>query len=207
MHANLDPNNKKKDETEADKKRKKNGNKTESKRDIDDETEKQTANKEPSVENIEKLGAGGSLVNGGKKKVQSATADKLERPSKKSKLSILDGGTEYIMRNRWEELLHERPSDDLEDINSWTRKILSVSNPGLDSTVFGSIDVLKLQKQQQQQQQQQEGLPVDDFPIERLSGHWNSLLDQRLNGDINGSNVTNWLVQALELINKYKKKT
>lgn len=204
LHADLDPNNKKKDEKEANKKRKNDANKAEAKKVSDEETTKPNATDTVSTktsgddkDSIESSEA--PPVYGSKTKLHNGTADKLGRPSKKSKLSILDGEKEYIRRDRWEELLQERPSDDLEEIHSWTRKVLSVSNPGLDSSVFGSIDVLKLQKQQQQ------GFPADHLPLERLSGHWNSLLDRRPKEDSNGSNFTNWLIQALELTNKYEK--
>ena len=165
MHANLDPNNKKKDEKEAGKTKNYDANKAERKKDSDGETRKLNATDTASAktsgedkDSIESLEA--PPVNGSKKQLHNGIADKLERPSKKSKLSILEGEKEYIRRDRWEELLPERPSDDLEEIHSWTRKVLSVSNPGLDSSVFGSIDVLKLQKQQQQ------GFPADDLPLE-----------------------------------------
>ena len=214
LHANLDPNNNKKDDKAYGKSKKSDG-KVEPKKKNGNVTEEPTTNEKTSVkisgmnlknlmsddadkDSLESLAAL-PIDDSEKKNIRNGAEKKLERPSKIRKLSILDGRQEYIRQNQWEELLDERPSDDLEAIHSWTRKVLSISNPNLDSSILGSIDILKLQKQQQQ------GLSSDLLSPNGLSGHWNSLLEMRPNGDSNGISVTNWLLQALELINKHKK--
>jgi len=105
LHANLDPNNKKKDEKEAGKTKNYDANKAERKKDSDGETRKLNATDTASAktsgedkDSIESLEA--PPVNGSKKQLHNGIADKLERPSKKSKLSILEGEKEYIRRDR-----------------------------------------------------------------------------------------------------------
>ena len=195
MHADLDPNNKKKDEKEVDRKKKKNKGNEEPKRKISSETRKSVeVKKEPVADDddkdsIESLAA-----------VPITESGSLERPSKIRKLAILDGGETFLLRNRWKKLLEEHPSDDEKAIHSWAEKVLQVSSPGTDSSGLGSIDILKLQKEQEQE------FHPDNLTSEGLSGRWNSLLDLRpKEEDSTSSSVTNWLIQALELASKYKK--
>lgn len=122
----------------------------------------------------------------------------LERPSKVPK--ILDSNVEPVCRKRsqWAALLEERPSDGLEAIHAWTGKILSTSNPEMDTFVCGSRDLLH------QRSQQDQNFDLDDVSSKGLSMYWNTLLDERPSGDRDESSVTRWLVRALEVSEKYK---
>jgi len=215
LHANLDPNHKKKEEKVADRKKRKSKDKVETKKSMDIDTSKSTSNKKifintseenfkrPVTDDDEKDSIE-SLVtlpinNSEKEGCCDGTEYCLERPSKICKLSNSDEGKLCRRQNRWEELLDERPSDDQEAIHSWTGKILSVSNPEMNSSKLGTPDKLELQKQQQQD------FHLNDLSLEGLTANWNFMLDRRPKGNNNSSSVTNWLSQALELSDKYKK--
>ena len=126
----------------------------------------------------------------------SSTEECLDRPSKISKL--LDSNVEP-RRCRWIELLEERPSDDLEAIHCWTGKVLSVSNPVMDTSIWSSKELLLKRNQQDQI------FDLDNASSQGLSGRWNSLLDERPKGDNDKSSVTKWLIRALEVSDTYKR--
>jgi len=242
LHANLDPNNIKKDEQvtvvvnidkEKDNKDKGKGNAetdqneyketdsstsvTEKKVLIANISEENFNMNKPVVVNddddkvsIESIPAVPIVINREKEGCRSnGTEDCLERPPKIRKVlynSNSNGEAQLCRRrSRWVDLLKERPSDDLEAIHSWTGKVLSVSNPEVDSSIWGSSDVLEQPKPQQQQQQQQHNCHLGNNSSQEISGQWSTLLDQRPKGDSNSSSVTKWLIQALEVSDKYKK--
>jgi len=229
LHANLDPKNKKKEEQKVDKdKDNDNGNnedeheheheeKAETERNEDKETSKSTTTEKKTLIATSEGNFQKPVTNDDDKdSIESPTTvaivnmssekqgccrgaeDCFERPSKIRKVSNSNGDLLCRRRSRWVELLKERPSDDLEAIHSWTGIVLSVSNPEVDASIWGSSSVSEEPKQQQHY------CHLDNNPSEGLSGHWNSLLNQRPKGESSSSNVTKWLIQALEVSDKYK---
>jgi len=207
LHADLDPNKKKDD------KKRMNSNTEDKKKKMEPEHNKNSKSsksskrttKKPSITPLEENSLKRStnavfptlpVVKDEKEICCSSTEECLERPSKISKL--LDSNME-ARRWRWIELLEERPSDDLEAIHCWTGKVLSVSNPAMDTSIWSDVELLLKRKQQDQ------NFDLDNASSQRLSGRWNSLLDQRPKGDSDKSSITKWLIRALEVSDTYKR--
>eukprot|EP00534_Pseudo-nitzschia_fraudulenta_P002939 CAMPEP_0201118572 /NCGR_PEP_ID=MMETSP0850-20130426/2777_1 /ASSEMBLY_ACC=CAM_ASM_000622 /TAXON_ID=183588 /ORGANISM="Pseudo-nitzschia fraudulenta, Strain WWA7" /LENGTH=570 /DNA_ID=CAMNT_0047383887 /DNA_START=213 /DNA_END=1925 /DNA_ORIENTATION=+ len=211
LHANLDPNNKKQDEKEAPVKKDNKEDNTENKRKLEKQNDNSTSTQklfrpftdDDDKDSIESLAAL-PIINIGKESCCiescSGTECSLERPSKICKtISTLDGEKLSRRQSLWAKLLEERPSDDLEAIHFWTGKVLSVSNPEIDTFDWESADLLEQRKKTRKK------IQLEQISFKGLSGHWNSLLAQRPKGNSSSSSVTKWLIQALEISDVYKK--
>jgi len=200
LHADLDPNNKKKDKNEVEWNSRNSKEKMTQKHKIVGMRQK-NSNDKPLVEMKFR-----KLVNDDKNELIESLAtqhigctdDGSERPSKVQKLSHVDGEKGFLRRSQWGELLQESPPDDLDAIDSWVSKVLSVSNPEIYSSSLRSIDIVELKQRQQRQ------FNPENLTSEALLGLWDSLFDRR--PETNKSKyIKDWLVKALELSIKYHK--
>mmetsp|Transcript_30829 Transcript_30829/g.72699 ORF Transcript_30829/g.72699 Transcript_30829/m.72699 type:complete len:591 (+) Transcript_30829:139-1911(+) len=214
LHADLDPSKKKEGEkiVDSNSKGSKNKSTSDQKKAINASKSNERTIKKTMATSLQEGAIQGLLTNDNKFSITSlgtslmgkcegkrccpSEQECLIRPSKIPKL--LDSNVEPVCRkrSRWTELLEERPSDDLEAIHSWTGKILSMSNPAMGSVNCGSEEFI---------QQRSQKFDLDNVSSEGLSMYWNALLNERPKGEDDKDSVTQWLVRALEVSEKYKK--